>query len=232
MRLLLLSLILTALTCSACSRGGVRGGAHTETPQAQAVVPVHPAGVVWVKDFALDLSNFKSEQGIINSIAITSRLQDIRRGDAQERARGLVDQMSESLVSDLRKAGFTAQRLPANTPPPASGWLIAGEFSLVDEGNRTQRAVIGMGQGSSLVDVDVAASDLQKPDAPFAVFTTVSDPAHKPPTPNPYAMAARFILEKNSTGHDVEHVSEQIVNELAAIQKKALTSPHCGLCPQ
>jgi hypothetical protein len=232
MRLLLIILALTALTCSACSRGGVRGGAHTETPQAQTATPAHPAGTVWVKDFALDLSNFKSEQGLLNSIAITSRLQDIRRGDVGARARALVNQMSESLVVDLRKAGFAAQRFPVGAPPPVNGWLIDGAFSVVDEGNRTQRAVIGMGQGSSQVDVDVAVSDLQKPDAPFAVFTTVSDPSHKPPSPNPYAMAARFVLEKNATGHDVEHVSEQIVNELAAIQKKAVSSPHCGLCPQ
>jgi hypothetical protein len=235
MRLLVILLALTALTCSACNRGGVKGSAHTESQQLQTAAPAHPASTVWVKDFVLDLSNFKPDQSMLNSIPIASRLQDIRRGDVPDRARALVDQMSESLVGDLRKAGFSAQRLQANAVPPHGGWLIEGEFSVVDEGNRVKRAVIGMGQGSSAVDVDVAVSDLQKPGAPFAVFSTVSDPAHKPGgivTMNPYAMAARYVLERKSTGHDVDHVSEQIVNELSGIQKKALSSSSCGLCPQ
>jgi hypothetical protein len=228
--LILFVLILATLTCTACSRGGVRGSAHTETPQPQTAVPAHPASVVWVKDFVMDLSNFKADQGMLNSRPMISNVLDIGRGgNVPERARALVDQMSESLVDDLRKAGFSAQRLPVNTQPPHGGWLIEGEFSLVDEGNRTQRAVLGMGQGSSAVDVDVAVSDLQKPNAPFAVFSTVSDPAHKPGgivTMNPYAMAARFVLEKKSTGHDVDHISEQIVNELSEIQKKTTAGAH------
>lgn len=217
------ALAVMALIIVACSRGGVQGSAHVIDQQAKIITPAHPASTVWVKDFQMDLSNFQPDQGgRLNSSLITA-LKEFKDGDAQTRANALINDMAESLVDDLRKAGFSAQRLSATAARPPSGWLVEGVFALVDEGNRKQRAVMGMGMGASTVEVDVTVSDLQSRQGPFAFFSTVSDPAHKPPSPNPYAMAARFVMEKNSAGHDVAHDSEQIAKELSEIQKKAVS---------
>ena len=71
-----------------------------------------------------------------------------KSSDPEERARQLVALMSKSLL-DLSNAGFQAVRQPPGAPIPTQGWLLRGSFSLVQEGNRLQRSIIGMGMGET-----------------------------------------------------------------------------------
>jgi len=43
--------------------------------------------------------------------------------------------MSKSLIDDLEKAGYKAQRLGPDDPAPSVGGLVTGIFTEVDEGN-------------------------------------------------------------------------------------------------
>ena len=72
-----------------------------------------------------------------------------KSSDPEERARQLVALMSKSLLKDLSNAGFQAVRQPPGAPIPTQGWLLRGSFSLVQEGNRLQRSIIGMGMGET-----------------------------------------------------------------------------------
>jgi Domain of unknown function (DUF4410) len=63
--------------------------------------------------------------------------------------------MAEELVAGIRDLGLPAQRAPRGTPPPPDAIAVAGLFLNVDEGNRLQRTVLGLGAGQSKVDTQV-----------------------------------------------------------------------------
>jgi hypothetical protein len=76
-----------------------------------------------------------------------------------EVGRKVASVLSEHLVAEIRRMGLPAQR--ASGPPPAWGRtvMIKGTFLAIDEGNRTERLVIGLGAGRS--DVRAAVSVLE-----------------------------------------------------------------------
>ncbi len=141
-------------------------------------------------------------------------------GDPAEQARRIVDTMAESLVRSLGEQGLSAQRLgPTTGELPQEGWLLQGEFTEVDEGNRLKRAGIGFGSGATRMDVQVGISDLAgpAPRTPFIVFGTVKDPGKLPGaalTMNPYVAAAKFVLEKNAGERDIQKTADRIVAEI------------------
>ena len=54
-------------------------------------------------------------------------------------ARKLVEEMSAALLEDLTKAGLVARRLAGTNHIPASGWLVRGVFTSVNQGNHSRR---------------------------------------------------------------------------------------------
>jgi hypothetical protein len=103
--------------------------------------------------------------------------------------------------------------------------LINGVFTEVDEGNRLKRAVIGFGQGSTQMTVQIGVSDLasKNPQAPFIIFGTIKDPGKMPGavvTMNPYVAAAKFVMEKNASSSDVKNTAKQIVAEILKYKQK------------
>lgn len=63
---------------------------------------------------------------------------------------------SDKLQTDLQKAGIAAQLAPTATSPVAPHTLeVRGEFTSVDQGNRTKRIVVGFGRGASDVKAHV-----------------------------------------------------------------------------
>ena len=100
-----------------------------------------------------------------------------------------------------------------------------GAFTEVDEGNRLKRAVIGFGQGSTQMTVQIGVSDLasKNPQAPFIIFGTIKDPSKLPGavvTMNPYVAAAKFVMEKNASSKDVKNTAKQIVAEILKYKQK------------
>lgn len=125
----------------------------------------HEDMTVYVRDFELDAENVKVDKGVGGQvrpglIELPSKRQ---RRDPEAQAKKLVDTMSNSLVDDLRKAGYKAQRLDPDDSTPSKGALVTGVFTEVDEGNRMRRALIGFGAGSAKMDFYVTISDLASP---------------------------------------------------------------------
>ena len=86
--------------------------------------------VVYVADFELDV--VKHEEGVLSGRqGPVGRIGERIYGtssDPATRARQLVDLMANSLLKELSKAGFSAQRLPPGRTAPATGWLVRGRF--------------------------------------------------------------------------------------------------------
>ncbi len=127
--------------------------------------------------------------------------------------------MAEDLVKSLQDKGLGAERIGADLGSlPKDGWLIQGNFTDVDEGNRLERSAIGFGLGSTQMQIQVGVSDLAsaQPTKPFISFGTVKDPSMMPGAAyNPYALAVKFHMQKKATGEDIQKTADLIVAELS-----------------
>lgn len=157
-----------SLVVVVCICGDMRGLAQTAPSPADTTQPKHVFTkdmTVYVRDFELDAENVKVDKGVGGQvrpglIELPSKRQ---RRDPEAQAKKLVDTMSNSLVDDLRKAGYKAQRLDPDDSTPSKGALVTGVFTEVDESNRMHRALVGFGAGSAKMDFYVTISDLASP---------------------------------------------------------------------
>ncbi|HXM14850.1 MAG TPA: DUF4410 domain-containing protein [Candidatus Eremiobacteraceae bacterium] len=82
---------------------------------------------VWVSDFELDAGDVKTDKGgIVGQVrpGILERPSKRCERDPECQAKKIVDLMANSIVSDLQKAGYKAERLLPGVEKPATGaWL-------------------------------------------------------------------------------------------------------------
>lgn len=239
------ALALLTAGCQHFSPKSIRGGIDVKDETIKSA-PVSGGKKVYVADFDLSASDIKTDPtqngvrgmlgggdpsqgpsgqgGLMGNGGILSRLRqktqpDISGTPAQQ-ASQIVNTLAECITSDLNDRGFPAERIKdVSGNLPTDGWLIQGQFTEVNEGNRMERAIIGFGQGATSMDIQVGVSDLSSktPKAPFAIFGTVKDPGKMPgaiATMNPYVAAAKFHMEKNATSKDIQNTADQVVDEL------------------
>jgi len=134
------------------------------------------------------------------------------------RAQHLVKLMSENLVKDFAKAGYTAKLLHPSDPRPDDGFLITGIFAQVGEDNRLRRAMIGSSHTAETLQLYVAAKDL----AHFTPPLYTADPANansaKPGAVielNPNADALKYSIEAEITDKDIKQTAQHITTDLA-----------------
>jgi hypothetical protein len=144
--------------------------------------------------------------------------------------------MSTSLVKDLTKAGLNARRLTSTNSLPASGWLVRGVFTEVNQGNQLHRAVIGFGAGKTdlqvLVDIDDLA--LGPPKRFYELKTTAN--SGKVPGAGlaivlcPAAAAARFVIAGKDLDQNVKQtaskVAAEVVQRIKQTRQTSTTDEH------
>ncbi|NYF91132.1 DUF4410 domain-containing protein [Tunturiibacter empetritectus] len=175
---------------------------------------------VYVSDFELDAQNVQVDKGsVIDQVrpGILERPSKKEQRDPEAQAKKLVDTMSKSIVSDLQKAGYKAQRLTDDDPKPTAGAWVHGVFTQVDEGSRIHRAVIGFGSGKTTMELVVTLSDLASPKKPLYESSEEGASKKKPGaviTLNPYVAAAKFVMEKNAPEKTVKSTASAITKEI------------------
>ena len=125
---------------------------------------------IYVSDFELGAEEVQVDQG--SAVAqrrpgILERPQKKEQQDPAAQTKKLVDTLSQSIVSDLQKAGYKAQRLMPGDAKPSVGAWVHGVFTQADEGNRLHRAVIGFGSGQATMQLFVTLTDLASPQKPL-----------------------------------------------------------------
>ncbi len=178
---------------------------------------------VYVADFLLD-AKAAAQDSETSSGPIRSMLQKrlASKDDPTARAQELVELLTKSLVEQLKSQGITSSRASTADILPPKGWLIQGEFLELDEGDRLRRAAIGFGSGAAKMQVKVEINDLEDEEGePFLVFDSSADSGKAPggavvaaATKTPYGMAAKFVLGKNASTKDVEHLASQIASSI------------------
>jgi hypothetical protein len=211
-------------TLTACLLGGCNT-AKVTSQRDLAPPPTEKPVTIYVTDFELGASEIQHEEGVLSGRPgplgrVGNRLYGTS-SDPAARARQLVDLMANSLVSDLSSAGFKACRLAPGAPVPDDGWLLQGVFTEVQEGNRLQRAIIGLGQGQTDLQVVVSMENLAKgTPKPLYEISTDANSGNKPGAApvialNPYAAAARFVMSGQDLNKNVWNTASKIATEIS-----------------
>ena len=118
--------------------------------------------VVIVDTLATSPSEVTLDQGLSTEVeeAIKADRGTSRTQQEVEAGRQVADAIADKLVVEIRDTGLRAERgsaLPAGTQNAA---LIKGQLVSIDEGNRTERVLIGLGAGRSDVRAQVQVYEM------------------------------------------------------------------------
>jgi hypothetical protein len=181
--------------------------------------------IIYVADFELPPGLIQHQSGLLpERPGPVGQVLDRLHGassDRASRAQQLVALMSKSLLTDFAKAGFKAVRLPPEDPLPAQGWLVRGSFSEVQEGNRLQRSMVGLGTGQTDIRVLSCVHDLsQGPPRPLyeiATDATSGQQVGAAPTIalGPYGAAVAFVRAGQDVEKNVKQTAAKIVEQVA-----------------
>ena len=107
--------------------------------------------VVIVDTFAVSPDEVRLDEGLTTEIeqAVRERRGASRTQQEVQARRQVADAIADKLVVEIRDMGLRAERgstVPAGTQ---NALLIKGQLVSIDEGNRTERVIIGLGAGRS-----------------------------------------------------------------------------------
>jgi hypothetical protein len=198
------------------SPSGYPGGAQSGPPNipdnaAPAAAPER-SQTIYITDFELD-------SAVAGPEAAATPGASPKTNASATQAQHLVKLMSDNLLKDFAKAGYTTKLLHPSDPRPDDGFLITGVFARMGDDNRLRRAVIGSGQGADTLQLYVAAKDL----AHFTPPLYTADPANsnangaKPGAVieiNPNADAVKYSIEADVTDKGIKQTAQRISAEL------------------
>jgi len=197
------------------SAPGVYPGGAPPGPPKISDTPAPPAEPertqrIYVTDFELDSRVASADAGSTPPNSNASAAQ----------AQHLVKLMSDNLLKDFAKAGYTTKLLRPSDPRPDDGFLIAGVFTQVGADNRLRRAVLGPRQGAETLQLYVAAKDLAHFTAPlYQTDAANSGDASGAKSGavieiNQNADAAKFSMGADVTDKDIKQTAQRISAEL------------------
>ena len=107
--------------------------------------------VVVVDTFAVSPDEVQLDEGLSTEIeqAVRERRGTSRTQQEIQAGRQVADAIADKLVLEIRDMGLQAERGRAPAPGTRNALLIKGQLVSIDEGNRTERVVIGLGAGRS-----------------------------------------------------------------------------------
>ena len=220
-----LLLVATFAVLAGCSSAAVAS-------ERQVGSAAGPPSIVYVTDFELDASNVRQQREILPPPpppppGLGNVLPKLPGTPVEPavRARQLVELMATSLMKELTDKGVTVRRLGPREQPPASGWLVRGVFTDVQEGHQLRRAVIGFGAGQTALQVLVAVDDLAEGVLkPMYEMDAKADSGRLPGaaiTMNPYVAAARFVLAGGDLDRNVRQTAAQIAGQVTRSVKES-----------
>jgi hypothetical protein len=213
------TLVLLMVVATSCNTAKVTDS------KALATAPKGQPKAIYVADFDLQAQNIKEEEGVLGELPgphgpVRNRLLG-HAEDPQALAGDLVNWMSDAIVKELSKAGLEAMRLQPGAAAPADGWLVRGVFTEVQQGNRLRRAVIGLGQGKTDVQVITVMDNLADgPPKPFYQIDTSASSSKRPGGAativlSPIGIPIQFVLAGKDLKRNAQQTGTKIADEVA-----------------
>jgi len=213
---------LAAVTCVVATSALV-GCAHPKVTDVRGTHTIDGAPpMIFVRNFEIGATVLKKDPGTLTG---RPRLVDFRENDPAAELEKLSDMMAEIIVDDLKKANLPAGRISETQRRPADGWIVSGELLEVMEGNRMQNAVIGFGVGSAESKLFVAVHEASKlPGQDVLDFNVDAKGTVTPSgigtaavTHVPYAMAAKFVLNRDASKKEAEKAAHEVAAQLVKL---------------
>jgi hypothetical protein len=162
--------------------GTLTAGAISSAPQVQGapIVSASPRQII-VFPFATSTADVTLNQGL--GARLYANYTDENQTDQQAQlAQSTAQNICVQVASSLASNGWNAACQPRGTPITGSNTLIIdGAFTDINQGNRLQRMVIGLGVGASIVDTQVGLSQYSDgSSAQLLTFTTHADSGKMP----------------------------------------------------
>jgi hypothetical protein len=110
---------------------------------------------ILVYDFAVSPDDVKTTRGVGLELEKLIKRGTPKTGKETEVGRKVAAAFSQELVKEIRKMGLIAERAADFPPTTGNHLLVQGYFLSIDQGNRTERVVIGLGAGRSDVEARV-----------------------------------------------------------------------------
>jgi hypothetical protein len=195
------------------------GCTHQSAEEAASHDANAAARTIYVRNFDVGAATLKQDPGTITG---RPRLLNFKDKDPATELEHLSDMMAGIIVDDLTKANLRAARLPETSRRPASGWIVSGELLEVLEGNRMQKAVIGFGTGNAETKLFVAVNDASKLPGQDVLDFNVDAAGNIAPsgagmtavTHVPYAMAAKFVLNRDASEKEATKAAHEVAEQL------------------
>ena len=117
---------------------------------------------ILVYDFAVTPDEVKLDQGISADVMryVSDSSMSTRTAEEIKIGHAVANAVSIELVQKLRSYGFFAERALGWPSRTGNTLLVKGQFVSIDEGNRTERVLIGLGTGRTSVQANVQLYDL------------------------------------------------------------------------
>ena len=117
-----------------------------------------PAKVL-VYDFTVPSSVISVDESPATRLHRRRRVEGADANSPEAVAQEVRASFSKALLHELQQASVPAETAPgADSPVPPNTLLVKGEFTTINEGNKTKRVLIGFGKGASDVQAHVTVS--------------------------------------------------------------------------
>jgi hypothetical protein len=139
--------------------------------------------------------------------------------EKRKHASELVNWMSASLIAELQKAGYSANRVHAGERP-GSGVAIRGIFTEIDPQNHWRRAVIRSADDSGKMQAVVSVANLAKPEQAMYEIAPLPGNEAKPGaviTLSPYVPLTKYDLDKKADQPALQAIAARMVKDLTAL---------------
>lgn len=145
----IIGLILLAIAGCAPTQVTLLNETTTQLPRPERIL---------VYNFAVSPDEVKLDRGISNQI---EDYVNKKSRTAEEKAvgHGVADSVAKHLVEHIPSLGFFAEKAAGSPPKTGNILEIDGQFMSIDEGNRTERVIIGLGAGRTDVKTYVQVYD-------------------------------------------------------------------------
>ncbi len=128
------------------------------TPEAGSTMQLPPPSNVFVYDFATSPDEVQLTKGI--GPEILQAMNGTPRTDQERQlGRAVADTIAAEIVAKVQAMGLSASRTAGPAPAYGSAVLVQGQLMSIDEGNQTERVVIGLGFGRSSVAAAVQIAE-------------------------------------------------------------------------
>ncbi len=132
--------------------------------------------------------------------------------------------LADGIVKALNGKGLAACHVTADSPPPASGWLVSGEFDeTLSSGFGSALPSMGSSDKTPNTHVTVQLANLAaSPDAAPAQIDTSGElkGQKSAAAPKPYGAAARFVINEVQSIASLDALAAKIADQIAAEKAK------------